>query len=266
MIVKYRYIFYVFSALLIIFSIFSLATKGLNLGIDFQGGSLLEVVGEIDVNKLPDDIDFNIQKTEEDTILRFKEVNEERHQEILNNINNQELRFESIGPTIGKELKQKAIWAIILVLILIIFYVAWAFRKIKQPFKYGSLAIIALIHDVLITLGIFSFFSIEINTTFVVAILTILGYSVNDTIVVFDRVRENLLKGIDKAVGISIRQTIRRSVFTSLTTLLVLFSIYLFGGETIKTFVLALVIGIIAGTYSSLFLASPLLVSWRNRS
>lgn len=263
MITKYRYIFYIFSLLLVIFSIYSLSARGLNLGIDFQGGSLLEVAGEVDKSKLPEDLGFSIQKTQNNTILRFSEVSESKHQEIISAIGNEELRFESIGPTIGQELKQKALWAISLVLILIIFYIAWAFRKIKQPFKYGSLAIIALAHDILITLGIFSFFNIEINTAFIVAILTILGYSVNDTIVVFDRVRENVLKDIENPVDISIKQSIRRSLFTSITTLLVLFSIFFFGGATIKDFVLALIIGIIAGTYSSLFLASPLLVSWR---
>lgn len=265
--IKNKKIWYSLSGVLVVASIFSLFYYGLNLGIDFTGGSLLEIKGEI--KELPDNIDFNIQKTEQGSILRFKPVTEAEHQIILNKIGAEELRFESIGPAIGQELKTKAFWAIGIVIVLIILYIAWAFRKIKAPFKYGLIAIIALVHDVLITLGIFSFLQFEISTPFIAALLTILGYSVNDTIVVFDRIRENLSReqkqNFPAIINLSINQTLKRSLFTSLTTLFVLLAIFFFGGVTIKAFILALIIGIISGTYSSIFLASPLLISLRKK-
>ncbi|MBA3046872.1 protein translocase subunit SecF, partial [Candidatus Falkowbacteria bacterium] len=174
--------------------------------------------------------------------------------------------------------KRKSVLAIIIVLIAIVLYIAWTFRKVSKPvasWKYGLAAIIALFHDVIITVGIFAvlgkFFGVEINTAFVAAILTVLGYSVNDTIVVFDRVRENLPKSeedFEGTINTSVNQTITRSINTSITTLLVLLSIVFFGGATIRDFILALSIGVFVGTYSSIFLASPILVIWekiRNR-
>lgn len=222
---------------------------------------------------------------EQGVILRFKDVSEFTHQEILKRLKESfkgegdeeglsEERFESIGPIIGQELKTKTFWAIIIVLVAIILYIAWAFRKVSYliySWKYGFVAIIALLHDILIVLGLFSvlgqFFSIEVGTPFVAAILTILGYSVNDTIVVFDRIRENLYKyeveDFEETINQSVNQTIRRSLNTSLTTLLVLLAVYFLGGATIKYFILALIAGIIVGTYSSIFIASPLLVAWQ---
>ena len=190
------------------------------------------------------------------------------------NANIEEKRFNSIGPVIGSELKESAVWAIVIALIAIVLYIGFAFRKVSFPvssFKYGIIATIALFHDVIITLGIFAvlghFFGVEIGISFVAAILAILGYSVNDTIVVFDRTRENLLKsGIDdfeEIVNKSVNETLVRSINTSFTTLIVLAVLYLFGGDTIRYFVVALIIGISAGTYSSIFIASPLLVTWQ---
>ena len=190
------------------------------------------------------------------------------------NANIEEKRFNSIGPVIGNELKEKAVLAIVIALIAIVLYNGFAFRKVSFPvssFKYGIIATIALFHDVIITLGVFSvlgyFYNVEIGIPFVAAILAILGYSVNDTIVVFDRTRENLLKsGIDdfeKIVNKSVNETLVRSINTSFTTLIVLAVLYLFGGDTIKYFVVALMVGISAGTYSSIFIASPLLVTWQ---
>ncbi len=190
----------------------------------------------------------------------------------------QEMRFESIGPVIGEELKQKAIRAIIAVLVAIILYIAWAFRKVSEPvssWKYGVTAIIALAHDVIIPTGIFvvlgQILGIELDILFVTALLTILGFSVNDTIVVFDRTRENLARDhhqhdFEFIVNKSVNETIRRSIITSVTTFVVLLAIYLFGGESIKYFVLALMVGVVVGTYSSIFLASPLLVVWEHFS
>ena len=190
------------------------------------------------------------------------------------NINIEEKRFNSIGPVIGNELKESAVWAIVIALVAIVLYIGFAFRKVSFPvssFKYGIIATIALFHDVIITLGVFAvlghFYNVEIGIPFVAAILAILGYSVNDTIVVFDRTRENLLKsGIDdfeKIVNKSVNETLIRSINTSFTTLIVLLVLYLFGGDTIKYFVVALMVGIAAGTYSSIFIASPLLVTWQ---
>jgi len=186
----------------------------------------------------------------------------------------EEKRFNSIGPVIGSELKESSVWAIVIALIAIVLYIGFAFRKVSFPvssFKYGIIATIALFHDIIITLGVFSvlghFYGIEIGIPFVAAILAILGYSVNDTIVVFYRTRENLLKsGIDdfeKIFNKSVNETLIRSINTSFTTLIVLFALYLFGGDTIKYFVVALMVGIAAGTYSSIFIASPLLVTWQ---
>lgn len=196
-------------------------------------------------------------------------------EEVINE-NVSELRFDSIGASVGQELRAKSFKAMFYVVIAIIIYVAWAFRKVSKPvksWKYGVIAVIALIHDILITVGVFvflgHFLGTEINTPFIAALLTILGYSVNDTIVVFDRIRENLHRyheNFDETVNDSINETITRSLNTSITTIVALMAVYFFGGATIKDFVLALMVGMIAGTYSSIFIASPLLVAWHKIS
>lgn len=270
-------------------SILAIVLWGLNFGIDFTGGTLMELNFEGARPSNPAIREklstlglegLTIQPTGSSMVLlRTKEINEETHQIILEelgklNPNLEELRFESIGPTIGKELKKRAFLSIGLVLVLIIIYIAWVFRRISRPvssWRYGVIAVAALFHDILITCGVFAalghFLGAEIDTPFVAALLTILGYSVNNTIVVFDRTRENLLTGVREfaeVVNMSINQTLIRSFNTSLTTLLVLMAIYFFGGETIKYFILALIVGILAGTFSSAFIVSPLLVSWNN--
>lgn len=212
-------------------------------------------------------------------ILRVKDISEEQHQEILNKLKEaqelEEMRFESIGPMIGEELRQKTILIIILSLLCIIAYVTFAFRKVQssiKPWQYGIATLLALGHDVLIPIGAFAllgkYFGIEISIPVVVALLTVLGYSVNDTVVVFDRVRENLVKihsgSLSEIVNKSLNETISRSINTSLTTLFVLLAIFFFGGATLQYFALALIIGVVAGTYSSIFLASPILLAWLN--
>ena len=288
--------FYTLSITLVLMSIIALAVFGLPLGIDFKGGSLMELrflpttsgsVKTLDgpqVKKVLEELDLGsirIQTTDDNSlILRFREVDESTHKNILNKLNAtsdisiEEIRFDSVGPIIGEETTNKSIEAIIFVLIMIVVYVAFAFRKISFPIKswrYGLVALLTLFHDVIITLGIFSvylyFMGGEVGAAFVAAVLTILGYSVNDTIVVFDRVRENLLKlggrlDFDTLVARSVKQSLMRSINTSLTTLFVLLAIFFFGGVTIKDFVFVLIIGIIIGTYSSLALASPLLSTW----
>lgn len=301
MIIDKRKIWFTISGLAVVVSLILWATFGLKFGIDFTGGSLLEVEFFVtrpssqEINQALASLnlgDIVVQPVGDDSIiLRFKEIDQEDHQRILQTLEDkfqpeftnpeegvrlvfeviEEKRFDSIGPSVGSELKNKTLWAIGIVILAIISYIAWAFRKVSKPissWKYGLIAVVALFHDVIITVGAFvvlgQIYGTEINAPFVAAILTILGYSVNDTIVVFDRTRENLIKHIgedfQKIVQNSVNQVITRSINASLTTLLVLFSILLLGGQSVREFVLALIIGITVGTYSSIFLASPLLV------
>jgi len=285
---KYRKIYYSLSALLVVASISFFFIFGLKFGIDFRGGSLMQlkfvsssVPSSESIQSVLEGLslgDIVVQSTDKSgVILRFVDIDESLHQSMLVRLEAlgqfEEERFESIGPVIGEETKQKAIWAIILVLIMILVYVAWAFRKISYPlgsWVYGLVALVTLFHDVLITIGVFvllgHILKIEVGVPFVAALLTILGYSVNDTIVVFDRIRENILKrggefDFGNIIDQAIKQTYVRSTNTSLTTFFVLAAIFLFGGVTIKYFVLTLMIGVAVGTYSSIFLASPLLFS-----
>lgn len=305
--VKYRKIAYFVSGTLVALSLAAIFGFGFNFGIDFTGGSLMEVEYKNtrpEILKIKEALsgfelgDIKLQPSgEKNYILRFKDTDEETHQNILKALalnNSYELteeRFDSIGPVIGSELKQRALIAVLLASIMIILYIAFAFRKVSSvkilnlsavrqgtkklsSVKYGVIAVLALLHDITIPTGIFVFLGyykgVEIDSLFVTAILTILGFSVHDTIVVFDRIRENLLKNssekFEDTVDKSIKETIARSINTSLTVLFVLFALFLFGGETTKYFALALILGIFFGTYSSIFLASPLLVSWLNFS
>lgn len=289
--IKIRKKYYLLSGLLVLASIASLFMWQLNLGIDFTGGSSLQVqfkkeaVSQEEIVTVLGDLDLAesvVQPLEEgEFILRMKEISEEKHQEIVTQLQKldpemEEKEFSSIGPSIGQELQQKAWRAIILSLIAVIIYISWAFRKVSYPlpsWKYGVAAIVALFHDVVITMGIFSvlghFLGFNIQVSFVAALLTIVGYSVNDTIVIFDRVRENIRKSVrenfEDLVDLSARQSVTRSINTSLTTLIVLFAIFVLGAETITYFVLALMVGVALGTYSSLFVASPLVIEWEKR-
>jgi preprotein translocase subunit SecF len=288
-IISHRKIYFTISIVLLLGSLASLLLWGLKLGIDFTGGTLMEIefLGERPANqeiqgKLADlDLgQINLQPTgQKGLILRLKDVDEATHQKILAAIGLEKIEekgFESIGPLIGSELKKKAFWAIVLALFAIILYIAWAFRKVSRPvasWQYGLVAIVALFHDVFITLGFFSlighFREIEIGLPFVAAFLTILGYSVNNSIVIFDRVRENLLKtnwtDFGQVINQSINQSLTRCLNTTLTTLFVLLVIFFLGGQSIKYFSLALIIGIVIGTYSSIFITSPLIVIWQGR-
>jgi len=291
---KYSKIYYIFSILLALAAISCLIFFGLKFGIDFLGGSILEVNFEqrpenpVIQEKLKDLNlgEITIQPSgEKGIILRMKEINEETHQKIISKLNEiseiKEKRFESIGPVIGKELRQKTIILIIVSLIALLFYIAIAFKKVSRPlssWQYGIISIVALTFDVLIPIGIFAllgkFYNAQFNIPIVTALLTILGYTINDKVIVFDRVRENLLRlqpthrplyDFKEVVNLSLNQTLIRSLSTGSCSLLVLFSLFFFGGETLKYFSLTLIVGIIIGTYSSLFLASPLLVSWLKR-
>ncbi len=283
--VSHRKTFFIISGVLCGISILALAFWGLKPGIDFTGGTIMQInyltekPTNIEVTEKLESFDLGkikIQATgQRGFILRFKEVDETTHQEILTTLGEiEEIRFESIGPVIGRELTQKARWAIVLALIAIVAYIAWAFRKLArisrkgESWRYGAGALLALFHDVLILLGFFSimayFRGTEVNAAFITAILTVLGYSVNDTIVVYDRVRENLLlygsRSMADTINKSLNETIVRSLNTSLTTLFALLVIYLFGGATIQDFVLAMMVGIGIGTWSSIAIASSFLL------
>jgi len=283
---KYSTFYYVFSGVILLAAVFALFNFGLKFGIDFTGGSILEVRFEtrpesaVLQEKLKD-LDLGevvIQPAgEKEVIFRMKELSEEAHQEVLNNLSDigkvEELSFESIGPTIGRELKDKTKNAIILALIAITLYIAFAFRRISRTissWQCGIVSLLALFHDVMIPLGVFAvlgnFYNVEITIPIIAALLTILGYSVHDTIVIFDRIRENVLKGgrssFEEQVNVSLNQTLGRSINTVLTVLIVLFALFFFGGETLKYFSLALIIGISSGAYSSIFIAGTLLVTW----
>lgn len=287
-IMKKRSLWLTIASSMTVISIILFAMWGLKLGIDFTGGSLMEIkfletrpaVTEIsEIMALAKLNSENIVQPvgETNMIIRFQETDEAAHQRLSSELrkkydkNVQEERFESVGPSMGKELKTKAFYAIVIALIAIISYIAWAFRKVSWPvpsWKYGAFAILALVHDIMIPIGVFAvlgkFMNVEIGLSFIAALLTILGYSVNDTIVVFDRVRENLgrLTKIDfeSLVSRSIMETLARSINSTMTTLLVLFAIALFGGESVRFFAIALLVGIACGAYSSIFIACPLLV------
>ncbi|HNU81313.1 MAG TPA: protein translocase subunit SecF [bacterium] len=289
-IIKHRNLWLSLSGIMVVASIIFISLWGLKFGLDFTGGSLLEVKftsGQPSVSTVQAGLNDTqvssliIQPTEDSMILRFQESDEDTHQAVVNALRQlpeaqaglEEVRFEAIGPSIGQELRSKAFWLMFFVLIVIIIYIGLAFQRVSKPvasWKYGLTAIIALFHDLLITIGVFSllghFYGVEINTTFVVALLTVLGYSVNDTIVVFDRTRENLPKSTGsfaETVNSSLNQTLVRSINTVITTLLALLAVLFFGGDSIREFVLALIIGIFCGAYSSIFVVSPLLVVWQ---
>ncbi len=284
-IIAKRKIYYTISVVFIAASIIALVLWGLKFGIDFKGGSILEVAYSGDkrpeTNQITDSLkslklnDLRVSPVGDNGVnFRFRETDEATHQEIIKILggNIEERRFSSIGPTIGTELKQKSIKAIIIVLFGISLYIAWAFRKVSRPlssWRYGAATLVALFHDLAIPIGLFAFlgyfYGVEIGTNFIVALLVVLGFSVHDTIVVFDRIRENLKRYVSldfaSLVNQSVNETLVRSVSTSFTVLLTLLALYVFGGESLRYFILALMVGIFSGTYSSIFIASPLLVS-----
>ncbi|MFC1756691.1 protein translocase subunit SecF [Patescibacteria group bacterium] len=282
--IKHRKIFYTISGVVVLASLVAFVVWGLNPAIDFTGGTLLEVE-YLQTRPVVDIVNNNLENLglgsilvqptgENGLLLRLRDITEAEHQALLRALGNvEEKRFDSIGPVIGKELTRKAFTSIVLVIAMIVLFIAWTFRKAGRPvssWKYGLTAIVALVHDVTIPVGIFSvlghFYHVEVDILFVTALLTILGFSVHDTIVVFDRVRENLKRGVGKtfedSVSQSVSQVRSRSIKTSVAILLVLVSLLVLGGSTTQYFTMTLIMGIIFGTYSSLFLAAPLLVTW----
>lgn len=290
-VVTHRKIFYILSAIIFAVSIAALAIWGLQPGIDFKGGSLLEVTyptgrpekAEVEKILAPLSVGASVRPTEEKGyIIRMKDLSEAEQtlvREAISEKGNKEIveeRFDTIGPLLGREAVGKSFIAIALVILCIVLFITFAFRKVSLPvasWKYGIITIVALLHDVFVPVGVFAvlghYAGFEVDTLFVTALLVVLGFSVHDTIVVFDRVRENLhishevrdKKPFDIIVGESIAQTFVRSINTSLTTVIALIVLYVIGPEITKHFSLALLIGIIAGTYSSIFIGSPLLVT-----
>lgn len=306
-IIGHRKIFYIISGIAIGASILALALWQLELGIDFKGGSNLELIYTRGARPTSEQIleilkplnlgTFKISPVGDGgLLLTVIQSDEETHQKIVtilaeaaqkNESQIEERRFSSVGPTIGAELKRKAVMAIVIVLFGISIYIAWAFRQVSglarahsriastgiNSWRYGVATLVALFHDVAIPLGLFSylgyFYGVEIDSNFIVALLVVLGFSVHDTIVVFDRIRENLRLYVhlnfEEVVNRSVNETLVRSINTSLTVLLTLLALYFFGGQTLRYFILALLVGIFSGTYSSIFIASPILVSWQKR-
>ncbi len=288
-IITYRKVFYALSIVLIALSIVTFWKPGVHFGIDFVGGSITEVSYAERPEKTI--VDENIEKLSLGTVLvqpvgdnkyvvRSKELTEEEKASLLTALTVGETkleRFNSIGPVVGNELRQKAYLAIALVIAFIVLFVTFAFRKVSEPvssWKFGLATIIALAHDVIIPAGGFIIVSHylggEIDMLFMSAILAILGFSVHDTIVVFDRVREHLAtnkrdrvhESFETTVGKSVTETFGRSINTSVTIFIVLLALFILGPETTRNFTLTLIIGIVAGTYSSIFIASPLLVTF----
>lgn len=282
-IIKYKKIFVLISAVLVTLSIGSIIFFGLNLGIDFKGGSLTEV--EYTTVRPEQSIIEEGLKTlslgqalvqpigEKGYSIKTRAVTDKEHQEILTSLGSDaiEKSFTSIGPSVGAELARKSLLSFILVALGIIFWIAFSFRKVSKPvssWKYGLIAIVSLIHDIIIPVGVFAVLSniygTEVDTLFVVAILTVLALSVSDTIVVFDRIRENIrignYKSFGETVGHSLSQVFARSIATSSTVIIVLLALVFFGPTSTKVFALMLTAGMFFGTYSSIFLASPLLV------
>ena len=279
--------FFLGSAIVIIIMIISLAAFKLQPGIDFSGGTsmTLSFTPQVEQNQLRQELtalgypEAIVQRSENNFFIRIKEISPEEKEVLISGLEtglDTEISvrdYNAISPVIATHTARNAGIAVIIAAVAMLFYIVWAFRRMPSPFKWGTCAIIALIHDVLIILGIFAILgqvaNVEINAMFITAVLTIVGYSINNTVVVFDRIRENKTRGIspDFAVTVnsSLTETLARSLNTSLTTLCVVLALLLFGGATIHYFVLALLFGLLAGTYSSLCIAGPLLVIWEKK-
>lgn len=286
-ILRLRYVWYTLSGILVASGIIMMFVYGFKLGIDFTGGTLLQV-HYISERPSSDTVTAQLQPLNlgetliepvnaDGYVIKTQFINDDQRIAMLQALGDQvvEDSFETVGPTIGEELRQKAVTAIIMVVLAIVIYIAWAFRGVSKgpvpSWAYGLSAILALVHDIVIPLGVFSvlgeWLGVEMNAMFITALLTILGFSVHDTIVVFDRIRENLRRSSSTRfadiIGESIEQTLMRSLNTSVTVIIVLAVLLLFGGESIRYFILALMVGIGVGTYSSIFIASPSLLIWQ---
>jgi preprotein translocase subunit SecF len=287
-IIKMRKWWYLISLIVIVPCIIAVSLWGLKPSIDFTGGSRMELRGITDVTKITEWAksvgleNVIVQRIGSDGIsLRFKEIDEAKHKEVTGKLKESlgesitEVTFETVGPTVSKEITQKAFLAVGLASLVIIIYIAISFRKVPFPAKsweFGVAAVIALLHDTIVVVGIFAFlghyYNVEVDPLFITALLTVIGFSVHDTIVIFDRIRENLIKkgsdDFEEIVNLSVIEMLPRTINTSFLVWAILLILLVFGGSTIRYFVLALVIGIFSGTYSSILNATPLLVTWQN--
>ncbi|MFC1942151.1 protein translocase subunit SecF [Chloroflexota bacterium] len=282
-----RFLFFLISGVVILIGIISLATFGLPSGIEFSSGSILAVTFEesVDYSQFKEEIvnqgytDAIIQRTSDgEFLIRTHELTTEEKAQLEGDLSSRfgqlsETQFYSVSPMVASETSSNAAIAVAVAALGILLYVTWAFRRMPRPFHYGTCAIVALVHDAVIALGVFSILGAildwQINLMFITGVLAVIGYSVNNTVVIFDRIRENLIKGIgadfEAVVNNSLVDTLSRSVNTSLTTLIVVLALFLFVGTSIQNFVVVLIIGIIAGTFSSVCIAPSLLVVWDKR-
>lgn len=290
--VKNRTYFYLFSSALIILSILAIFFWKLNLGIDFRGGSIIELSSggianqtekiKSESEKVGILVESASTSGNDKIILRTRNLSTEEHEKLISEFKANdpgivEVSYQTIGPVVSHDITNKAIWAIVVASIAIILYVSYAFRKVPKPassWRFGLTAVAALIHDLIVTTGFVAvighFYSfMQVDALFITALLTVMGFSVHDTIVVFDRLRENMVRhpnsDIETLANDSILQTISRSINTSLTTIMVLLALFLIGGSSISHFVLILIAGITFGTYSSIFIATMLLISWQRK-
>ncbi|MDA1208711.1 MAG: protein translocase subunit SecF [bacterium] len=295
--IKPAKVFLSISGALVAISLVLLVTPGPKLSIDFTGGTMMELGIPSDATR--DTVANALETFENDpplgnttlsatkdssVLIRMRDLSNEEHLALVDHFTAtigkvSERQFTTIGPTVGSTLKKRSMWALAIAAFAIILYVAFAFRKIPRklsPWRFGVIAVVTLLHDVIITVGVFvvisQYTSFEFDTLFITALLTILGYSVNDTIVIFDRIRDNLLNQSNRSDSFedvaekSLQQSITRSLNTSISTLIMLCSLFIFGSESIRWFVLTLIVGAVIGTYSSLFIATPLLVLWKKKS
>ena len=287
---KYRLSFFSISGLVIIIGFIFIILGGLNPGIDFTGGSTLTLkIPNVDSSS---EVRNSLSNTQYDNsiiqnfgnntfFIRTVMIDDDQKKNILQNLDTitpdkdvEVLSFDLISPLIANETVVNAIWAVLAATIGIFIYIWWAFRNVPNPVRYSVVAIIALLHDTLIVVGIFAllgfFLDYEINTMFIIAFLTVLGYSVNDSIVVLDRLRSNIIDfggmKLSQMVDLSVSQTFGRSLNTSITLLVTLLAMYIFGGDTLKPFILVLIVGVISGTYSSIAIATQILVIWDERN
>ncbi len=287
---RFKIWYLVFSAVILIPGIIALLLFGLNMAVDFTGGSVFryEFESEINTDDLAKvysekgiEVEAVVPESDNKYSIRTKEVDPQRNDEIKEAVsavfpNAVQLSFETVGPSIGAETTRSAFIALGWAVVGILLYIAFAFRNVPKPyssFRFGVSAVVSMVHDALVLVGLFAilghFFNVEVDGLFITAVLTILGFSVHDTIVVFDRIRENLGKlpksmSFEDVANYSLAETLSRSIVTSLTVMFTLSALYVLGGETIKMFVLAMLVGIISGTYSSIFTATPVLVLWEN--
>ena len=290
-IIKRTPYWFIFSGTLMILSVIAISVFGLRLSIDYKGGTILEFKSS-DANRqsIAEEIvksksysSYQIQEASDNQIvLRLPEITNDQHIELAKDLKSKlpdytETSYNSVGPTISKDLTWKSLEAILLASFGIIFYIAYAFRKIPKPlssWKFGLSAVIAIIHDLLITTGVIALVGhyvswIEVDALFMTAMLTIMGFSVHDTIVVYDRLRENFIKNPHQDINViaeeSVNQTLARSINTSVTVVIVLLSMFLLGGTSIRHFILTLIVGVIFGTYSSIFVATAIVVKWHGK-